>query len=43
MLELIGIGTIVYVAIRYGIPIIFALLKAFAYVTIFLILLFIIL
>jgi len=43
MLELIGIGTLVYLAIRYGIPIIFALLKAFAYVTIFLILILIIL
>jgi hypothetical protein len=43
MLELIGIGTLVYLAIRYGIPIIFALIKAFAYVTIFLILLVIVL
>jgi len=42
MLEIIGIGTLVYLAIRYGIPIIFALIKAFAYVTIFLILIHII-
>jgi hypothetical protein len=43
MLELIGIGTLVYLTIRYGIPIIFDLIKAFAYVIIFLILLRIIL